>query len=203
MFRRTIVILANSIKHKKHCVAGKCVSTKKWIRPVSDETGGALSRSQVAYQNPYGIFIAKPLQKISIGLLRQVPLLHQPENYLIDNSVWTQNFNIPYTGLSQFLDNPSDLWGTSDRVEYLSIDYGLVQIIQSLYLVVVNNLVFYKNINNKRRASFTYKENIYDLAVTDPNFDSHENNQYRSKVICVSLGSVYKGFCYKLVVAIF
>lgn len=203
MCRRTIVILANSIKHGQHCVAGKCISTKQWIRPVSNETGAELTNNQVTYENPYGKFIVKPLQKISIGFLSKAPLLNQPENYVIDNSVWTQNFSISFSELPQFLDNPDDLWGASDRVEYLSIKYGLVKISQSLYLVIVNNLKFYRNIYDKRRAKFTYKKNFYDFAVTSPNFPSHENADYDSKIICVSLGEVYEGKCYKLIANIF
>ena len=203
MCRRTIVILANSIKHGQHCVAGKCISTKQWIRPVSNEAGAELSHDQVIYQNPYGKFSVKPLQKISIGFERQAPLLNQPENYLIDNSIWTQNFSIKDTELPQFLDNPEGLWGAHDRVDYSYIECGFVKIPQSLYLVSVSNVRFYKNIYEKRRASFEYKDNIYDFAVTSPNFQDHENIEYTSKIICVSLGEVYEGFCFKLVANIF
>ncbi|CAM2747568.1 hypothetical protein VIOR103205_01090 [Vibrio ordalii] len=62
-----VVVLANSIKHGQHCVAGKCVNTGKWIRPVSNLQGAELSHQQAKIQNPHGIFNVKPLQKIGKG----------------------------------------------------------------------------------------------------------------------------------------
>jgi hypothetical protein len=38
----TVVIFANSIKHGKHCVAGKLMGDKRWIRLVADESGSEL-----------------------------------------------------------------------------------------------------------------------------------------------------------------
>ena len=43
---KTIVILANSVKHGKHCVAGKFIDTKQWIRPVANDSG-----KEITYQN--------------------------------------------------------------------------------------------------------------------------------------------------------
>ena len=42
MIKKTIVILANSVKHGNHCVAGKCITSKSWARPVFDVSGGEL-----------------------------------------------------------------------------------------------------------------------------------------------------------------
>ncbi|MDE1239946.1 dual OB domain-containing protein [Vibrio aestuarianus] len=36
---RTVVVLADSYKHGEHCIAGKCVQTGQWIRPVSTPKG--------------------------------------------------------------------------------------------------------------------------------------------------------------------
>ena len=47
MLSKNIVVLANSRKHGGHCVAGKCVDTGKWIRPVSRKEGTCLDFSQV------------------------------------------------------------------------------------------------------------------------------------------------------------
>ena len=50
--RKLIVVFANSVKHGKHCVAGKEVQTKKWIRPVSNVDGAELDDHQCKYGNP-------------------------------------------------------------------------------------------------------------------------------------------------------
>ena len=56
---RTIVIFASSIKYQGRCVAGKCISSNNWIRPVSTNNGGELSSQQVLVKNNYGKFPVK------------------------------------------------------------------------------------------------------------------------------------------------
>jgi len=145
MNQAEIIVLANSVKHGQHCVAGKCVNTGNWIRPVSNVYGAELSHDQTKYQNPYGKFGVKPLQKIRMGLSQHVPLTHQPENYLIDGNLWRQNFSIDKADLLAHLDMPVDLWGQGNRVQYNLITTGLHSIDQSLYLVKVDNLDLYTN----------------------------------------------------------
>ncbi len=199
-----VVVFANSIKHGQHCVAGKCVNTGKWIRPVSNQQGAELSHEQAKYQNPYGIYGVKPLQKIKMGFSHHVPLLHQPENFLIDGTRWKQNYSIGIADLSNYVDEPTDLWGNGNRVEYAQITNGRYTISQSLYLVQVEELELYHTDDGKRKAAFIYNDIHYELAVTDPMFDEivTEDRDIQG-VLCVSLGEEYLGYCYKLVAAIF
>ncbi len=200
MTQAEIIVLANSVKHGQHCVAGKCVNTGNWIRPVSDANGAELSDEQVKYQNPYGTFGVKPLQKIRMGFSQHVPLSHQPENYLIDGNLWQQNYSIGEADLAAHLDTPSDLWGDGNRVQHSLITMEYYNIAQSLYLVQVDNL----NLDDKRRASFYYNGTNYDLAVTDPEFDNILREQREvNGILCISLGEEYQGYCYKLVATIF
>lgn len=199
-----IVIFANSLKHHQHCVAGKCISSGNWIRPVADQNGSELSNEQAKCLNPHGTFSVKPLQKVIMSFSEHVPLAHQPENYLIDGSKWLQNYKIPDVALNHYLDNPKDLWGESDRLLHTDIISCQIVVKESLYLVAVDNLTLYKNKYDKRRASFSYNGTNYDLAVTDPNFDKIiQNNNTVKGVLCVSLGEEYQGYCYKIVATIF
>lgn len=199
-----IVVLANSVKHGQHCVAGKCLNTGGWVRPVSNEHGGELSQDQAKYQNPYGTFDVKPLQKIRMGFSQHVPLPHQPENYLIDGNLWQQNYSIEMAELPNHIDQPADLWGEGNRVQYAQITMGLYTVPQSLYLVKVERLSLYCTDEGRRRASFIYNSIEYDLAVTDPNFDKIVKEQHEvSGILCISLGEEYQGCCYKLVATIF
>jgi len=199
-----VVVLANSVKHGQHCVAGKCTSNGQWVRPVSNANGAELSNNQAKYQNPYGTYGVKTLQKILMGFSAHVPLPHQPENYLIDGNLWKQNYSIGLGGLQNYLDYPEDLWGEGNRVNNLRIVSGAYNIPQSLYLVQVDGLSLYKTDEGKRRASFYYNSSSYDLAVTDPKFDETVRNQQQvAGILCISLGEVYQGFCYKLVATIF
>lgn len=204
MTQAEIVVLADSIKHGQHCVAGKCLSTGRWIRPVSNEHGAELSHDQAKYQNPYGTFGVKPLQKIKMGFSQHVPLPHQPENYLIDGNLWQQNYSIGIAELPNHLDEPADLWGEGNRVQHSQITMGLYNVPQSLYLVKIEGLSLYNTDEGKRRASFTYNSTSYDLAVTDPKFDEIVTEQREvSGILCVSLGEEYQGYCYKLVATIY
>lgn len=199
-----IVILANSIKHNQHCVAGKCTSSGQWVRPVSNENGAELSHMQARCRNPHGTYNVKPLQKVIMNFSTHAPLAHQPENYVIDDTTWQQNFKITKDELVEYLDQPDDIWGNTDRVEHAKILSGQIQIDQSLYLIEVDNLNLYNNEFGKRRASFSYLGMNYNFAVTDPNFDRiTQNNEEVTGIICVSLGEEYQGSCYKLVATVF
>lgn len=204
MTSKTIVVLANSFKHKQHCVAGKCIVTKEWVRPVADVNGSALSHEQAKCENPSGKFNVKPKQKVIIGLDTPAPLPNQPENHIVDNSVWQWKSSIRDDELNHYLDAPENLWGTEDRVAYPLIECGNILIHQSLYLVHVDNLSLYKNRYGKKRASFNYNGLDYDLAVTDPEFENLvSSGQEPSGILCISLGEVFNGDCYKLVATIF
>lgn len=203
MINKTVVILANSVKHNQHCVAGKCIETGEWIRPVSTPEGGELSNEQSTFTNPHGKFIVKPMQKIIMDLDSHVPLIQQPENYLISPSLWRQNYRITDAELLQLLDNPDSLWGQDSRVPYSLIVQNR-DINQSLYLVKVDDLHLSKNDEGKRRATFSYKNINYELPVTDPNFDNIQRNEIEIKdIICVSLGENFNGYCYKLLATVF
>lgn len=199
-----IIVLANSVKHNQHCVAGKRLDNSQWVRPVSNAQGGELSDEQAQIQNPHGVFYVKPLQKIYMGLSSHAPLINQPENYITDNTIWRQNYRVEVNDLVNYLDNPVDIWGQTDRVSFSLIQSRIIKIEQSLYLLKISSLNLYKNQYNKRRASFIYNHIQYDFAVTDPNFDSLIKNQAALEgILCVSLGEEYQGNCFKLVATIF
>lgn len=146
----------------------------------------------------------KPLQKIVMSFSAHAPLAHQPENYVIDGSMWRQNYKITEAELNQYLDQPDDIWGNTDRVPHASILSGDIVVEQSLFLIAVDDLNLYKNQFDKRRASFLYRGITYDLAVTDPNFDRiTENDEGLRGILCVSLGEEYQGNCFKLVATLF
>ena len=199
----TIVIFANSVKHGQHCVAGKNLATRQWIRPVADVTGKELEHEQAKCRNPYGRFLVKPLQKIQMELDANVPLPHQPENYLVTDKEWIQTYKIEPEEVPSFLDYPEDLWGQGNAIDADLVNRGVITIQQSLYLISVPELELYKNEENKRRIEFLYNGVNYDLPVTDPNFDELlRREKEHHGFICVSLGEEYNGRHYKIVAAI-
>lgn len=209
---RTIVVFANSVKHHQHCVAGKDIITKEWIRPVADENGCELKDEQTKYKNKYGEYLAKPLQKMKIKFIKHAPLINQPENYIISNEIWQQNYKIEREEIKNFLDNPSNLWidgiSSIDRVNYQLIQNKTVTINQSLYLIYVEKIhIYWKDRsylgqNPQRRGIFEYKNISYDLPLTDPNFSEFQEEDLNNKFLCISLGEEFNGYCYKLIASI-
>ena len=207
--KETIVIFANSFKHGGHCVAGKSLGTKKWFRPVSDVNGGALNDQQIKYFNPMGRFSVKHLQNIEMEFAKKVPLLHQPENFLISNNPWHQKYNLDRRDIPGFLDHPETLWGEGDSVDSQAILNQHISIQQSLYLIKINqielSLHFYSG-SNHAKVSFVYNDKInYTLSCTDNNFQNliKDNEIQTNKYLCISLGEEFKNKKhYKLVAAI-
>ncbi|MCX7113384.1 MAG: hypothetical protein NTX45_25410 [Proteobacteria bacterium] len=206
--KKVIVVFANSVKHGKHCVAGKDVQTGRWVRPVGDSSGAELNDDQCKYSNPYGKYMVKPLQKVEVEVTKHCPLPNQPENYLVGNAEWTQQYKIEPSEVVDYLDTPETLWGIGNSIPFSDIENSTVQILQSLYLVKVDNLNLYNNLYNKRRASFSYRGNNYDFPVTDPKFDSLLQNPQNQSILCVSLGEKFipegsgEYSCYKIVATI-
>jgi len=222
--KKTIVIFADSVKHGQHCIAGKEILTKQWVRPVSNQGGGALSDAQVCYKNIYGTFSVKLLQKMEIEFLFHAPQLNQPENYVVKAGTWTQCFNLTLNEIDSYLDDPHILWnigssssyGLNDRISIELIERGSIVINQSLYLIKPENVKFIVSVNynnNKRiRVSFNYKGYNYNLATTDPiiwkwleNEDiGTEHISGHEDILCISLGESFNdGYCYKLVASAF
>lgn len=210
---KTIVILAKSIKHGRHCVAGKDINSKEWIRVVSDAKGSELSEQQSKCtndnwekegKNPYNSGV---LKKVEIIFSTHSPLIHQPENHVVlTNHVWQQKYKIEPHEIQNYLDNPKTLWGdNNDRVNYSLISNQAVVIQQSLYLIKVDDLHLYRTVEDKRRASFFYLNQKYDLSVTDINFDSllETGNANSQNILCISLGENFNGNCYKIIAAIY
>jgi len=107
-----IIVLANSVKHNQHCVAGKLLDNSQWVRPVSNAQGGELSDEQARIQNPHGVFYVKPLQKIYMGLSSHAPLINQPENYITDNTNQVQyDFAVTDPNFDRLIQNPAELEG--------------------------------------------------------------------------------------------
>ncbi len=200
----SILILASSYKPGGRCVAGKSMTTERWVRIVGSARGAALTLEQTVYQNSYGEHRIKPLQKITMGIGDHVPIAHQPENFLMVPG-WTQTrgYSVKPHELQQYADAPKSLWGQGDRVADINILLGIFTVEQSLYLVKVGDLVLHRN-GDRRRVSFTYNSIEYDFSGTDPNYDNFENGTLvPNGYLCVSLGEDFHGDHYKIVATIF
>ncbi len=188
MIEKTVVIFANSVKRHQHCVAGKDVKTKKWIRAVADESGKELANSQICVKNPYGIYEVQPLQRVEIKFIKHAPLPNQPENYVVSNDIWIQRYKIYRDEIKEYLDYPHNLWidniSDNDKVDYRFIENGVLSIYQSLYLIEVEKIHIYWYDRShlgrtpQRRGRFRYKGIVYDLPITDPKFSEFYEKKF-------------------------
>lgn len=205
---KKLIIFANSVKHHEHCIAGKCVETQQWIRPVSSTEGSELSYSQICIEDINNERKeTQPLDVVQISFTESCPLIYQPENHLIEDKEWIrieQHTEIPEI----YLDNPEDIWGIGRSISDTDIVNGTFQLEKSLLLVKVDNLQLYTNDFNgrrKRRANFKYNDTRYDLPVTSHNFDHLYDNGItpNESILCISLGEMFQGEHFKIIAGIF
>lgn len=209
---RNIIVFANSVKHGNHCVAGKDIKTKEWIRPVSSKESeqNELKDHQCTCEGEDSP--VKLLQVVKIELTDHISSTCQPENYLFSNTEWILRGYVEREKIiSSFLDKPDKLWidGQSymDRVNYDLIKKKEIIISQSLYLIRVYKIVLYwkdrPDKNPQRRAHFEYNKMYYDFALTDPNFENFEEEELFDRILCISLGGEFNNYCYKIIASIF
>ena len=213
MFNKRIVCFANSRKLNGRCIAGKDIKTGDWIRPVSNSLTGELSIEQIEYKDGS---LPEIFDIIEIPLTNYLPGNHQKENYLIANRLWKKIEKLGADLVNNYLDKPETLWNITgyknDRVTNESIIENKIE--NSLYLIETNYLKINRTQNYRGeiqlRALFSYKNNSYDLVITDLNMeDAYRDRKegiYKIKntkiFLCVSLGEEFHGCCYKLVAAV-
>jgi len=217
IIHKEIVCLANSRKYSGFCLAGKEISTGLWIRPVSRQENGQLSRRQIRCQDN---LLPQPLDVISVPLTTQAPHLYQKENFFIaERKKIIKNRILSFSELSNLCDDVPRLWingyssynGVNDRIPLKPTDQKPES---SLLLIKPESLSIRVdegyNSEKKIRAAFIFKGVSYKLVITDPIFEkkyiSYKIGEYsienKELFLCISLGEPYNGYCYKLVAGI-
>lgn len=134
-----IVLLANSIKESLYCVAGINIETKEWIRIVEGLGGEAISWDKYTVNQ----INKKPppiLSLLELEIQERYPYHHQTENCKIKPSI-TYFGKLNKGELKNFVQNPPDLWGKSDRISLRDIYTKKVR--TSLYLIKVDKINLY------------------------------------------------------------
>jgi hypothetical protein len=186
--KKTIGILANSIRRGCHCIAGRELTQRDsqwywggWVRPVSSHGEGEVSHRECRYANGS---LAAVLDMVEIEFTAPQPAAHQPENWVIDASHrWQKVGTLSTGGLPSVVEEPAHLWfqrGTrTDRIHQNAAPSSLAPF-QSLFLIMPRNLRFkiwtaddpFRDGPRKhRRALFAYGNVSYDLPITDPTME--------------------------------
>ncbi len=191
-YRKEVVCLANSRKHRGKCFAGKEVLEEGyggWIRPVSCREDERISYKEQRFAD--GSY-PQLLNVVSIPMLEPKPMHHQQENHLIDEGQhWEKMRCVDHNVLPELLDIPGDLWingnssntGCNDRVLFADA----INLENSLLLIAPTSLQFivqWKEYDDTRkrqvRADFHHNKNHYNLAVTDPVIEKKYKDMARS-----------------------
>lgn len=185
MQKKTIVVLANSVKKSGRCLAGKELvrvgdrwSVRGWIRPVGSATGAEISLPLMIRslgREP------ELLEMIELCFEGSVPLPDQPENWLVDrNQKWKSLGHFPWADVDSLIDSPEGLWdNSSSRRVAKGFPQGMNQP-ASLYLIKPDEFTAIEvwaesnpfepppAVKRHRQVHLRYAGVIHELDITDP-----------------------------------
>lgn len=227
--KKTILILANSIRCGGRCVAGRELTRDTsgkwqpgaWIRPVSPVGEGELNSRNCIINVAGTDREVAPFDIVEIELIGPAPDKYQCENWALDTTVpmkWIESATRSL--LNACVENPTSLWhnaGMNPRKISCEISKEVAPTANSLFLVRVNKAEFRKYVlyygtgnSTKRLANFTYHDVLYQLPITDPMVEelfkptpNGVSSFTKSQcLIVVSLAKPFKGMRYKIVASI-
>ncbi|UAN64749.1 hypothetical protein [Serratia sp. JSRIV006] len=218
-----VIILANSKKKGRYCVAGKQFNNntiQPWVRPInaSDPLNDALTTSNIQYHD---FRLPSLLDIVDIHYLQSAPHRFQRENASIDQArKWEKKGSFSKSNIDALLDNPPTLWfngnnsfhGLNDRFDKSLINNP----IQSLYFINIDNLMIrtsregaaFGDQRKRYRGFFTHNRIRYALSITDPNiysiYGQKAEGEYQlgNCYATISMGPNEDNFCYKFIAAL-
>lgn len=218
---KLFICLANSKKFTERCIAGIELvrspregyrydivraedNSPKWIRPVSQGQGGAVSAALVDHVNLLDI--------VRINITTLALEGYQSENVLFAGGPLEIIDNIQRMPslIEQLLSvNVSILF--NNRGTAVSVE-DITQLDHSLLFVKPENVEVYQTTsvvgNLQLRSKFAFSGNTYDLPITDIDFENRFSNNSILLDSCshiyftVSLGVEFNGWYYKLIAGV-
>jgi len=186
---KRIVILANSIKRKKRCVAGKEISWDSkqyhisgWIRPIDqNEAEGAVAPQVMQYED--GTY-PQILDVAYVPVLANAGDENHPEDWIIDTSRrWQRLCQFPANDVPQLCDEGIEMWHYPDQPNRVPGGY-VSKMTKPVSLMLVKppagwSVSFYKELNRnlimETKAHLKLKLNPHDhvFSVNDPLLYTH------------------------------
>lgn len=216
--KKLFICLANSAKYKERCIAGievikrpndrysvikKNVKQLQWLRPVTSAQYGQVPRAIVED--------VQLLDICEIETIANCPKGYQSENisFRPDSLQKVSSLSAKPKNLQHFIEPYDSLFSDNNR----SVSIQKVQDIHhSLQFIKAENPRIYlaspKHVLSKLRVKFTFKNQRFDLPITDIKFwqKAIENkkiiNDFKALYLTISLGLPYEGEHYKLVAGV-
>jgi len=211
---KEITLLTKSRKKDNYCIAGIETETGNWIRIISEDAKMqyAVSPNDMQYEDGS---MPEILNIIKIKCKRYNPSIHQPENFVLDDTAYWEK--IGEASIKELLElhpceNKSFLFYDTDK----RIDAALIHTINekdkySLILIAPKDVCIHvKEWDNDKQVtlSFNYSGNRYwYIRITDTKFENmylkYPEGNYSFMEDCllvISLADVHKdGKHYKLI----
>lgn len=206
MAYRKILILANSRKMNNRCIAGIDIERKIWIRPCyKDGKNGIPENVRLVDGNEPEILDIIKIPLLNIGIYKEL----QPENYVLDDGRWIKVGKAKIDDVKKYLEKDKILLNNKNATIDI-LDYLLIPSEKRKTLILIQAEVeffpeqdFY---GRKRfRANFIYRNNLYNLPVTDVKFENSFDYKYKyygDCILTISQGLPYNNSCYKFVAGI-
>ena len=212
---KQFVCLAKSARERGLCIAGKEILANgrigNWFRPIGS-TEEALPARDCTFSIGH---------IVTCEVSEHTPSPTQSENHKVaPQPKWQTVGGFPKQKIASLVDSPLSLWdtgfgcssrhGENDKVSQVAASISG----NSLYFIRIaggtltkKDESFEENQRAKIRLTFSYNDETYSFAVTDPAFSGlHWNNlqigesiEIAPCYITVSLAQPFNGYCYKLV----
>ncbi len=199
------IILTKSARHGGNCVVGINIDNEEIIRLVSnnDKIKGSLSDDNMKYPNGE---IAQPLDIVQLKLVKHLPEIYQPENYLLDETYqWKKIKNATFQDILPYISDENDIF--DNNIPFLT-DTNINNTKKSIMVIRVKNVKLYQycslydmgNIKPKTKIDFLYKSKPYEkFSVTDRDYFG-ENCEFTDAILVVTLpAKPYHDYYYKFV----
>lgn len=198
---KRVACLAASIKNRGFCYAGKDLDTGRWIRPVSDEEGHAISAYYrvVGKNDP-----ARVGDILSMNVGAEVGAGHQTENVEHRPEHWRRLGTFTFAQALEMVDRPESVWGGGRSTRYGHCDEltgdEAGRYDHSLLLIEVRDLnvicedVGYGDVKLRTHADFSYNGRHYRLPIADPDHFDYEIGEHEigRSLLCCSLAEAYE-----------
>lgn len=212
---KKFVCLAKSAREGGLCIAGKEILVDgrvgNWFRPV-----GRVEESLPTRDCTFNIG-----HVVTCEVSEHAPTPTQSENHKVAHQPnWQIVSGFPKQSVTSLVDSPSSLWstgfdcssrnGVNDKVSQVTASTSG----NSLYFIRIDGGTITKKDESfeesqraKIRLTFSYNNETYSLAVTDPALSGQywnrlqvgESTEIGPCYITVSLAQPFNGYCYKLV----
>jgi hypothetical protein len=184
-----VVILTKSSKNKGYCVAGIDLNNRQWVRLVSDdkESHGSLFNKDMRYEdNTY----CKVLDSVRVPIIQKAPTAYQPENVLIDKTVfWKKIGRLSIHDVLKLHPAEKHIYLLGNEWPYITQE-KVAAVGHSLVLIEVANVAIAHTESRKAKAKFQYGLKIYEnMSVTDPDFYLSEQT-IKHAVLVLSLPDI-------------